>query len=464
MSWRGTLLLVILAGLAAATLLLSGRSRTRSPQEPLLGIDPAQADRIVIQDSGSEIILVKQNGIWNLQSAPADRADPGMIRNLLESAAGITPLNTLKPADLTGPVSLESLNLNNPKRSLTIRDGKDRRLNVGIEGAAAGQLYARLGSDKTVYLIPSETVRLAFRPAEDFRDPRLTTLSADHLSEVTFSKGDTLQQLLLRKDTRGSEWNLLSPLKATGDQRAISTWIASLLSARIDRWMPAGTDPAACGLDFPTAVFTAREAGGSAPVTVSIGSEVPGSPQSRYVRCSDRPGICILSGIGTALEVTPQKLRSRQLPHVEYDAVDRIEIRPREDGSAPSPLFLLSRKKGTDDWNISPELSEGGGGTLPGVLVREWFEKLQGVAAESFEPATSERLEARGLGRPAVIRLIAHLSENTAEEGPGDMVLAEYAFGTPSEGKAALRENNAPDLMIVPESTLELAKREALAP
>ena len=44
------------------------------------------------------------------------------------------------------------------------------------------------------------------------------------------------------------------------------------------------------------------------------------------------------------------------------------------------------------------------------------------------------------------------------------MVLAEYAFGTPSDGMVALRAGNSPDLMIVPESTLELVKREALAP
>ena len=56
------------------------------------------------------------------------------------------------------------------------------------------------------------------------------------------------------------------------------------------------------------------------------------------------------------------------------------------------------------------------------------------------------------------IRLTAHLSENTAEEAAGDMVLAEYAFGLPKDGVVALREETSPELMIVPERALELAK------
>ena len=90
--------------------------------------------------------------------------------------------------------------------------------------------------------------------------------------------------------------------------------------------------------------------------------------------------------------------------------------------------------------------------------MKGWIAKLQEISASGFEPATPERLEARGLATPSLIRLIAHLSENTAEEKAGDMVLAEYSFGLPKEGVVALREGNAPDLMILPESAWELAK------
>lgn len=479
MSWRGTLLLLALAiGVTGIFLysLFSRASRTRSTSEFLIDIDPAQAKEIIIRENSGSVILKKRNGVWMIDSAPPERANPAIIRAMLQCASGIKPIDTLRPAELKGSVSLETLDLKNPRRSLTLEADTSQTINFGVEGASSARLYARMGSGGPVYLIPSEIIGLAFRPAADFRDQRLSMLSADHLEEITFSKGNSLQQLVLKKNREG--WNLVSPLAAQGDQKAISAWANTLLSAKIDYWMPAGTDPASCGLDSPSGVFTTREEGGASPVTITIGAEVQGSPLgnstspnlpnppntiSRYARCSDRPDICVITGIGSFLEVTPLALRSKKLPHVEYDAVDRMEIRP---SGCFATTLLLSRKSGSEDW----ELSNGGVGTdkktLPGAQVKGWFEKVQEITGQGFETATPDHLQSRGLAAPSAptpatattIRLIAHLSENTAEEKAGDIVLAEYAFGTPSNGIVALRVGNSPDLMLVPESVLELSK------
>jgi hypothetical protein len=459
MSWRGTLLLLILAMLAAGILLFSGKSHTLTTRESLIDFDPAKAEQITILEGGGSMILKKQNGIWMIASTPPDRANPDLILALLQSASAIKPIDTLRPAELKGNVSLETLDLKNPRRSLTIEANSTQTINFGVEGASPASLYIRLGSSGPVYLIPSEIAGLAFRPVQDFRDQRLSMLSASRLEEITFSKGNNLQQLVLRKDRQG--WNLVSPLTTRGDQQAITAWADALLSTKIERWMPIGTDPASCGLDSPSGIFTFREEGGAPPVTVTIGSEVPGSPLSRYVRCSDRPEICVVSGIGSSLEMTPLSLRSKKLPRLQFDAIDRIEIHP---AGCLLPPLLVSRKKGSEDWESGDVGSNADQRTLPSTQVKGWFEKIQAITAQGFEPATPDHLQSRGLNQPQVIRFIAHLSENTAEEGAGDMVLAEYAIGTPSDGMVALRAGNSPDLMIVPESTLELVKREALAP
>lgn len=457
MSWRGTLLLLILAMLATGILLFWGKSHTRTTRESLIDIDPVQASRIIIREGSGSTILKKQSGIWMIDSIPVDRADPDIIHALLQCASGIKPLDTLRSSELKGSVSLEALDLINPMRSLTIEADKTVTINFGVAGATAAQLYARLGSTGSVYLIPSEIAGLAFRPASAFRDPRLTMLVPNHLEEITFSKGNSLQQLVLRKNREG--WKLVSPLATQGDQQAISTWAGELLSTRIERWMPAGTDPASCGLESPSGIFSTHEEGGSPPVTITIGSEVPDSPLSRFAHCSNRPDICVIKGIGAFLEMTPLALRSKKLPSVQYDSIDRIEVRPS--GGFLPPLFL-SRKKGSEDWERSIDGVGADKSTLPGTQVKEWFEKVQAITAQGFEPATPDHLQARGLTQPYVIRLIAHLSENTAEEGAGDMILAEYAFGTPADGIVALRAGNSPDLMLVPESSLEWAKSDSL--
>jgi uncharacterized protein YaiE (UPF0345 family) len=237
---------------------------------------------------------------------------------------------------------------------------------------------------------------------------------------------------------------------ARADQEAVTAWLKGLLSASVVNWLPAGTDSGSCGLEAPSAVFTLRGEGESTPVTISLGSQFSGAGESFYARCSDRPGICTVTGISPALAATPAALRSKNPQTVPLDTVDKIEISTGDGGRR----LLVARKKGSDDWQVV----EGGSGDLSGMKVEEWYRRLSSLKASGFEPATPDRLAARGLdAAPLTILLIAHLSENTAEESAGDVVLGKYAFGTASDGTVAMREGDSSDLMLLPENALELA-------
>ena len=450
MSWRGTLLLILFAGLALGYSLYSDRSTTHPTGEPLLGNSFALADLIRIQQSGASFSLIKTNGLWYLQGDFQDRANPSMIRDLLSAAADITPLDLLSPGDLKGDVSLSSLGLNNPKRSLTFHTDSTHTLSIGAQGPSAGRLYARLDAAKPVYLIDGKIALMAFRSPQEYRDPRLTALRSEHLDRVTMGKGGGLQPLQLRRDTHG--WRLETPTSAPGDDQTINAWIDSLLAARIDRWMPEGTDASSCGMDAPTAVFSFQEEGGSTPLTVTIGAQGADAPGSYFVRCSDRPGICVIGRLDPSLAVTPQTLRSKQIKQVEYDTIDRIEI------TDDSGRFSLNRKEGGDDWKIPS------GRILRESTVKAWFDQLQGLKATSFEPATPDHLGRRGLDKeiPSFrIRLIAKLSDNTAQENEGEAVLAEYNVGVSTNNEVALREGTSTDLMITPSPSFDPIRKEA---
>lgn len=461
MSWKGTLSLLIIAIAALLFLFSSGHSRTRPSREPLLDIHPERVTTITVREGGGQIVLTRKDGIWIVESpllAGSDRAEPSKIRSLLDQASGITSLDILHHSDLTGMVSLESLDLKKPQRSLSFLEGSKKTISFGSEGPAKGQLYARLEESEAVYLIPSEIVQTAFQSAEEFRDRRLTSLDMDHLEEINLNKGAALQNLSLRKE--GSDWHLTSPMRARGNEEAIKTWAGSLLSAKVARWLPSESHPTACGMDAPVAVISARESGTASPVTITIGANVPGSPESFFVRCSDRPGICVVPGLKSALQISSFSLRSREPKPVRLDAVDRIEIHLGEQsGNSVTPM-VISRKKGGDDW----EIVSGGTGILQAAQVGAWFEKLQSLRALSFEPATPQKLENTGLTHPSVIRLIAHLSENTAEEGAGDLTLAEYSLGTPKDGTVAFREGDSSDMMMVPVASLDLVQGPVLTP
>lgn len=454
MSWRGTLLLLILAVLSVGYLFFSDRSRTHPPQEPLLGINPAEASEIRIQEGSSLISLNQTNGLWmirNNQIGQTDRANPQLINSLLETAADIVPLDILRSQDLKGHVSLSSLGLKKPNRSIAIRAGKTETLWIGMEGAAPQSLYARLDSGKTVYLISSKIASVAFRPAQEFRDPRLTMLSSDHLDEVSLTKGDTLQQLQLKRDQKGTRgWLLAAPISTRGDDQAVTNWLDNLLGLQILRWMPEGTDAASCGLDTPTARITLHEEGATSPLILSFGAATSDAT-GIFVKCSDRPGIAIVgNSVARTLAITPQALRSKKISPVEYDTIDRMEI---DD-------YYLHRKAGGDDW-IGHDEGEPDNEVISGEQVRQWYDQLQGLSAVGFEAATPEHLAERGLAatnHPLTIRLIAILSENTAQEDKGETVLAEYSFGTGTNNEVALREGDSPELLILPESSVEFLK------
>lgn len=455
MSWRGTLILILVAGLALGALLFAHRSRTRSAGEALLAFDPEVAEKISIEEGAGRVDLVKKREIWRIETPVADRANPEAVQKLLGKASGMEALDQLKRSDLKGNVSLEALGLKQPRKIVTIMAGGRHTAFFGADGAAPGQVYARVDSDPSVYLVSSDMASLAFRPSAEFRDPRITALSPERLEEISLLKNENgvPQQLRLKQASGG--WMIESPIAARADKETVAKWAGSLVGAKITRWLPDGTDLSACGLDLPTATVTAHEEGGE-PVTITIGSEVVGEPGNRYATCSDRPGICVLGGIGAVIGTAPAALRSGKPQPVPLDAVDRIEFSGTE-GSAP---LIISRKKGTGDWEI-----QGTPGIIPGEKVTAWHGKFSSITALNFEAATPGHLSMRGLNdTPRGVRFIARLSENTAEEGAGDMVIARYAFGTPSGGVVAMREGNASDLMIVPEAALEIAKGPGQTP
>jgi hypothetical protein len=441
---------VLLAAAGILLLSFSQRSVTRTAGGPLLDISPSEAERIVIREGSASLTLEKTNGLWKLEgNGFADRADPRAIRSLLETAASLAPLDVLAAGEpATRGKGLEALGLQNPKRSVTIRAGGTHTLHFGADAAAKGRLYARLDSGKTIYLVPDDLVSIAFRPPQDFRDPRLTALLADNLEEVSLSRGGSPAELRVARGPAG--WHLASPVNAGADQRAVEQWVGGILSARIDRWMPAETDAGSCGLDVPRATFTLRPRANTPPITISVGSPVPGPGDLVFARCGDRSGICCVAGLGNALAQDPASLRTRRPSAVEYDAVDRIEI-----GGSDGALLVMNRKPGTENWQIRDDAS---GAEIPGGRVAGWFSELQGLSAIRFEAATPEHIRNRGLDRPSTVRLIAHLSENTAEEGAGEVVLQEYGFGTASDGEVALLQKNSSDLLVLPDTSLSILR------
>ena len=462
MNWRSTLLLVLLALSAILFLTLSGRNRTHPANKPLLTFDPESIDAIVIREGGLETVLRRQSGVWKLASGTPDRADSATVRALLATLPDLVPLDRLDPSELKGAVSLQALDLAKPKRSVTVVAGaRSRTLLLGAEGAAKARIYARVDGEAPVYLVPSGIADIAFRSPESFRDSKFTRLDASRAGGISVLVPAGVPGLVLRRDPRG--WMLTEPVAALADEGSVTRWIDSLLTADIERWMPPGTDPATCGLARPEALVTVREplsaeAGSTAPsLTIALGSDVPGSPGNRFATCSDRPGICVLKGAGEFPGTTAASLRSRHPSPFQNDAIDRIEVSfPR----SPLPV-VIERQKGGEDWILRHQGSIDR--TIAGERVDAWLSTLKDLPVTDFRPLPRKQegvaLQNGGAGGPhqppgtqsrMTIRLLARLSENSAEENAGQTVLEDFSLDLPGDGEASLLQKGTPDIMIVP--------------
>lgn len=451
MTWRGTLLLLLAGFLAAALLLITLRTRNRPADAPLLGITPGETTVLEISGGGSVTSLENRDGVWWITRPLLDRADPARMAGILGASASVVPKDRLRPSDLKGTLSLESLDLKPPKRFLTFRGMGTHTLRFGAEGAAPDSVYAQVDADPSVYLVSQEAAALSFRPLSELRDPRPFMVQAGQLSEIGLQQQGGYRELTLRK--KGRDWTIITPLRTRADGSAAESWIASVLGSRILRWMPSETEASACGLETPEAVLSVCEQGGE-PVRLELGKAVPETPGARYARCPGRPGIFVLGGTDSWLAVIPDALRLRHPSPVELDSVDRITLGTR------NQTATLSRKPGTENWLC-------GDRTIPGAAVTDWCSRLQRLTASRFEAATPDHLAARGI-EPATtatvkIRFVAHLSENSAEESAGEMILAEETIGTAAaDGTTALRQAHADDLMILPSAEIRPLLDEAL--
>lgn len=451
MTWRGTILFLLGGITAAVLLLLTLRTRTRPADAPLLGIVPAEITAIEIKGSGPLTSLEKHEGVWRITQPLLDQADPGKVARLLVGAADIVPLDKLRSSDLKGALSLEALDLKPVKRSLTFRGRETHTLRIGSEGATPDRLYAQVDSDPSVYLVSSETAALAFQPVNELRSASPLPSRPDQITGLVLRQQGGLRELSLTK--KGRHWFIDSPLRTRAQDKAVAEWIHDFLASKIQRWMPAGTEASSCGLDSPEATLTLREEG-SEPALLEFGEMVAGSPGCRYARTPGRPGIFVLGGSEPLLSVTPAALRLRHPSPLELDAADRIVI------IKGGQTVTLSRKPRSEDWVCVDRV-------IPGATLVTWNSRLHDVTASSFETATPDHLAGRGVDpttpSTSVIRFVAHLSENSAEEAAGEMLLQELTVGPDSaDGTVALREGKSDDLMILSSASVRHLLDEAL--
>lgn len=398
--------------------------------------EPAEITEIVLVRGNETIGLRRTDGGWRVTEPVEDRADPELVDRLLLAARFLDVRDREAAKD---PAAVPESGLATPRVRLDLRGALDVRLDLGGPTALPGEIFARVAGQPFVLRVPDTILEVTGGPAESFRDPRLTELSADDIEKFTVQRADG--ELTVRLE-RG-RWLIEKPVQAPADPRAVRDFLERLLGLRVTAF--AG-DSGAAGATLPgqAARLALTPRGGGEELAVEISREP--AAEKFTARFAPRGGTLDVAPAAALLfDISPEALRDRSLGYVEADTVDRIVV--EADGET-----AVIRRRG-DSWTTGdgPRAIEAG-------AVTRLLEVFNGARVASFAPSAGA--SETGLDQPAIrLRFYSWLSENSAEEPAGGHLLAGAEFGrsAPDGNTYARVEGNGETVTVGPEILAEIS-------
>jgi hypothetical protein len=278
---------VVLAGLAAYIYFVE----SKKPEEGATAAGPKvfsvktdAIEEITVKSAGGDRTTLKKiGGAWQITAplmAPADEAEvSGIVTNL----AMLDIVRTVEE----NATDLAQFGLAEPRVEIEFKEagGKSTgRLLVGEKTATSGDLYARLPSDKKVFLIAGSYDATFNRSTFDLRQKSVLTFERDKVDQVAVQSGTTTIELA----RAAGEWKLAKPIQAPADYGTVEGLIGRVQSAQMKAiTAQEATDLKPYGLDKPAASVTFGL--GSSRATLLFGGKA--DTGTVYARDGSRPMI-----------------------------------------------------------------------------------------------------------------------------------------------------------------------------
>jgi hypothetical protein len=274
-------MLLLTAGLAAWVLLHERRgpppnlgghllfdysARVAETGSAVIDLNPDDATAIDLRTASGQVSLRRRaDGVWDLSKPIRDRADPALVRQLLEFCRSARIAETLDRDEIRrGRVSAESVGLDDKSAwRLSWRNAAGSEIadiRIGRTAPLGNAAYITVEGERRrpdVYVVTPDLRTLLARPADGFRDPRVTRFSADEVvraavrkgeGEVEFSRARAPQKITVRAQDgkpreeldEGTPWFISRPLlNAPASQAAVKDFISMICGAQVSGWLPA---------------------------------------------------------------------------------------------------------------------------------------------------------------------------------------------------------------------------------
>jgi len=450
MKFKTTLVLLTLVVAVALFIKLYEIKRPNTEEanrnaQKVLTFDRDKVDGILIQNGDDKIELRRQDNKWRLESPIKDQADNSAINTLISDLESWERERTITAKELQAEKnSLNEFGLIRPKLRLKLLGpNTPPEILLGKDAALEGRMYVRFENSKDV-IIGKQSIRneIAKKP-EDFRDRKLTELTALQISRVLLRTPAGEMELQKKND----HWEIIKPLRARGDDQKVSDLIAQVTTARIEQFV--GDDRGDLhpyGLAEPRGSITLFGQDNSQGQMLQIGSLPEKFKDQVYVRFSARNAVYTLpKKIEEILNTKPDDLRDRHLVRFDSNMLDRITV------DVPGKFkTTLARKNET--WSIANHNNQPANNDEVSRLI----ETLQSEEVTRFVADIASELGKYGLDKPQLqVTLSSFASENTAETNAGERPFATIAFGKVDGDNVYARLGDEPFIVAVKSTLLD---------
>ncbi len=279
------LLLTVCAGLAAYLYFVESK-RDPSAADKKDKVFTVEADKIdeltVKSESGEQTTLKKTGTAWQIVAPVAAEPDGAAVSGLTSNLSTLELQRVIEE----NPPDLAEYGLAQPRLEVSFKaGGTEHRLQIGRKTPAATDLYAKLGDQKRVFLIPSYVDATFNKTTFDLRDKTVLKVDRDKIDALSI----TSPTRVLQFTKADGEWQMTLPTKARADFTIVDGLVSRLGTLQIKSIVAAdGAALAQYGLDKPET--TIQLGSGSSQATLLIGKAAAGEG-AVYAKDQSRPAV-----------------------------------------------------------------------------------------------------------------------------------------------------------------------------
>lgn len=418
------LILLILVGILYYDKLKIGeKSKKVELEKRIIPIPQEDINRIVIKNNEMQTELKKENNDWKLVKPISTKADNEIVSSILSAIINGTRKKTLD--NVADKLSEFGFNDN----SNYIEFGSDKtdlpvKLTFGNQTPVPFEVYGRLDSEKSVFVVDESIKNLVNKNLYDLRDKTIIAIVPEDVKAMTLIS--SAGEIVCEQEERDKIWKITKPGEYQGDRTKIEDIIRKINSSKIKKFVDLEEEPkelteakskeidlSKYGLDKPLAIVELVKKDNSQHKLL-LGN-VDEKTKNYYAKTGTSNQIFeVEEGLVTELSASLTKLRDKMLFDFDTENVDRLVVK--------SAKGLIDAKKKEEKWLLSSLADK----EARDYKIADFLNEIKGLKVEEFTNKKLNEIESSGLDSPSItIQVFTSVSgdEKSKEKKVGSTTL-----------------------------------------